>query len=244
MKTRTENCEIKVYPDRETLNEAAASFIVEIAARALRTNDKFSIVLSGGSTPESLYRMLASDRFKDKIEWTKTLVFFGDERCVAPDDAQSNYRMANENLLSKIPLPPENVFRPRGEIEPHEAATEYEAIVKKTLGARPRFDLILLGLGDDGHTASLFPDTRALSETERLVAANFVEKLNAFRLTLTFSAINSARNVIFLVAGASKAEALKKIFSAESFDSPAQRVKLRDGRCFWFLDRAAAEFIR
>ncbi|MDQ3800827.1 MAG: 6-phosphogluconolactonase [Acidobacteriota bacterium] len=243
MKASTQSCEVKIFPDVETLNEAAAGLIAEIAAKALQAGDKFSIALAGGSTPEALYKLLASGEFKNRIDWTKTLVFFGDERCVAPDEAESNYRMASEALLSRVPLLPENVFRLRGEIEPEKAVAEYEEIIKKTLGENARFDLVLLGMGDDGHTASLFPETKALRETERLVAANFVEKLNANRLTLTFRALNAAKNVLFLATGAKKAAMIKKVLSTETIDLPASLIKPENGSCFWFLDREAASLI-
>ena len=243
MKASGKNCDVKIYPNVETLNEAAAALIVEIASEALRANDRFSIALAGGSTPESLYKLLASDEFKNKIDWTKTLVFFGDERCVAPDDAESNYRMANEALLSRVSVPAENVFRLRGEIEPEKAAAEYEAIIKKTLGDDAPLDLILLGMGDDGHTASLFPQTAALEETKKLVAANFVEKLNANRLTLTFSAINAAKNVLFLATGAKKASMIKEVLSVETIDLPSSLIKPENGSCRWFLDEEAASLI-
>ncbi|HLM01998.1 MAG TPA: 6-phosphogluconolactonase [Pyrinomonadaceae bacterium] len=243
MKSSTKNCDVKIFPNVETLNKNAASLIVEIAAETLQRKDEFSIALAGGSTPEALYKLLASDKFKTKIDWTKTLVFFGDERCVSPDDAASNYRMANAALLARVPLPPENVFRLKGEIESEKAAAEYEEIIKKTLGESARFDLILLGMGDDGHTASLFPQTPVLRETKKLVAANFVEKLNANRLTLTFPAINSAKNVLFLVAGAKKAPMIKKVFSAETIDLPASLIKPENGNCRWFLDKEAASLI-
>ena len=244
MKAATKNCEVEIFANVETLNEAAASLIVKIAAEALQAKGKFSIALAGGSTPESLYKLLASDEFKKEIDWTKTRVFFGDERCVSPDDAESNYRMANAALLARVSILPENVFRLRGEIEPEKAAAEYEEIIKKTLGENARLDLILLGMGDDGHTASLFPQTRALRETKKLVAANFVEKLNANRLTLTFSAINSAKNVLFLVAGAKKAAMIKKVFSGETIDLPSSLIKPENGNCFWFLDEEAASLTR
>lgn len=243
MKVSAQNCEIKIFPDVAALNQAAASLIVKIAAEAVRAKGNFSIALAGGSTPETLYKLLASDEFKNKIDWSRALVFFGDERCVSPDDAESNYRMANEAMLSRVALAPENVFRLRGEIEPEKAAAEYEAIIKKTLDEGAQFDLILLGMGDDGHTASLFPDTKALRETERLVTTNFVEKLNANRLTLTFRAIKRAQNVLFLVAGAKKAATLKKVLSSETIDLPASLIKPENGSCFWFLDDEAASLI-
>jgi 6-phosphogluconolactonase len=243
MKASMKNCEVEIFPDTETLNRSAADLIVKIASKILQTNDKFSIALAGGSTPETLYKLLASNKFKNKIDWSKTHVFFGDERCVSPEDAESNYRMANEALLSRVSILPENVFRLRGEIEPEKAAAEYEEIIKKNLGENASFDLILLGMGDDGHTASLFPQTKALSETEKLVAANFVEKLNANRLTLTFRAINSAKNVLFLVAGAKKAPMIKKVLSTEAIDLPAGLIKPENGNCRWFLDGEAAGLI-
>jgi 6-phosphogluconolactonase len=244
MKAWMKNCEVEIFPDVETLNEAAASSIVEIAAHALNAKDKFSIALAGGSTPEALYNLLASEKFKNRLDWSKTLVFFGDERCVAPDAAESNYRMAHDALLARVSLPPENVFRLRGEIEPEKSAAEYEAIIKKTLGTGAQFDLILLGMGDDGHTASLFPNTKALRETEKLVAANRVEKLNANRLTLTFRAVNRAKNVLFLVAGAKKAEIVEKVFVGENANLPASLVKPKDGKCVWFLDENAASLLK
>ncbi|HEX8250511.1 MAG TPA: 6-phosphogluconolactonase [Pyrinomonadaceae bacterium] len=243
MKGSTKKCEVEIFPNLAALNQNAARLIVEIIAETLRAKDKFSIALAGGSTPESLYKLLASDAFKNKIDWTKTLVFFGDERCVVPLDAESNYRMVNAALLSRVSLPAENVFRLRGEIEPEKAAFEYEEIIKKALGENARFDLILLGIGDDGHTASLFPKTKALSETEKLVAANFVEKLNANRLTLTFRAINSAKNILFLVSGAKKAAMIKKVLAAETIDLPASLIKPENGSCRWFLDSEAAALI-
>ncbi|HEY0050483.1 MAG TPA: 6-phosphogluconolactonase [Pyrinomonadaceae bacterium] len=243
MKASTKNCEVEIFPNVAALNQAAARSIVEIAAKALQANDKFSIALAGGSTPEALYKMLASGEFKNRIDWTKTLVFFGDERCVSPENAESNYRMANAALLARVPLPPENVFRLRGETEPEKAAFEYEETIKKTLGENARFDLILLGMGDDGHTASLFPRTEALSAAGKLVAANYVEKLKANRLTLTFRAINSARNVLFLVAGAGKAGMMKKVLSVETIDLPSSLIKPENGSCRWFLDPEAAALI-
>jgi 6-phosphogluconolactonase len=242
MNKSAQNCDIKILPDAAALGETAARFIAETAAQVLRAKEKFSIVLAGGKTPRAVYELLASARFENEIKWRRTRVFFGDERCVPPFDEQSNFRMANEALLSKIEIPAENVFRLRGEIAPSDAAAEYERLIKETLGEPPPFDLILLGLGDDAHTASLFPATAALKETEKLVAANYVEKLNAFRLTLTFPAINSAARVIFLVTGAGKASAVKNVFSEKSYDFPASLVEPR-GECVWFLDEAAASLL-
>lgn len=243
MKSSAQNCEVKIFPDAAALNEGAASFIVKTAVEVLQTKDKFSVALSGGSTPKSLYALLASDKFKNEIDWRRTLVFFSDERCVPPDDEESNFRMAREALLSKIEIPDENIFRLRGELSPSEAAAEYETAIKKNLGENPAFDLILLGLGDDGHTASLFPETAALKENKNLVAENFIEKFNSYRLTLTFPVINSAAQVIFLVTGAKKAPMVKRVLSEKAFDLPASLVKPENGRCFWFLDEVAAKLL-
>ena len=243
MKDPARNCGIRIFPDTAALNEATARFIAETAALVLREKENFSIALSGGSTPRALYELLASEKFANEIEWRRTLVFFGDERCVEPTDKESNFRMAHEALLSKIEIPEKNIFRMRGEIEPQDAAAEYERLIKSALGENPRLDLILLGLGDDGHTASLFPESPALEEKEKLVVANFVEKLGAFRLTLTLPAINSAANAVFLVAGAGKAHALKKVLSNNTDDFPAARVKPEKGKCLFFLDESAASLL-
>ena len=239
---------IKILNDAEHLNRFAADKIVEIVDDSIDANGKCAVALSGGRTPKALYQTLAGDEYNNKIDWTKVFFFFGDERNVLPDDSESNYRMARENLLKPLRISETNVFRWKTEIkDAAQIAADYERAVKDFFSPSgdefPKFDLVLLGMGDDGHTASLFPQTKALSETEKLVAANFVEKLNANRLTLTFRAINSAKNVLFLVAGAKKAPMIKKVLSTEAIDLPAGLIKPENGNCRWFLDGEAAGLI-
>jgi len=193
-----------------------------------------------------LYALLASADYNRRIPWNQVHLFWGDERCVPPDHPQSNFRMVRESLLTKIKIPPENVHRMAGEKEPKTAAVEYEEQMMKFFrlseGTLPRFDLILLGLGEDGHTASLFPGSDALNETKQLVAANFVEKFNAHRLTLTLPVLNHGADVVFLVAGQSKAAVVKEILGKKT-DSPvlpAARVMPLDGHLTWLITRDAA----
>ena len=250
---------IEIYPNLDTLSRAAAKIFVEIGNQAVKQNGKFTVALAGGSTPKSLYRLLTTENFRNQIDWARVFFFFGDERNVLPDAEESNFRMANENLLQPLQISEKNVFRWRTEIgEAEKIAEDYGETIKEffelkdkpsaTAGGSdfPRFDLILLGMGADGHTASLFPFTDALRERQKIVVANRVEKLNADRLTLTFPAINNASNVIFLVKGADKAEILKTVlqgkYEPEKF--PAQAVKLNDGEMFWLIDQSAAEFLR
>jgi 6-phosphogluconolactonase len=234
---------IEIFPSAEVLAEKAAGYVAQTIARSLQKQARFSFVLSGGSTPKRLYEILATE-YHDKIPWDKLLIFFGDERCVAPDDAQSNYKMAYDALLSKVPILAENIFRLKGEIEPEKAAAEYEATIKSVLGEQPDFDLALLGLGADGHTASLFPGSGALNETEKLVAAARVERLGASRLTLTLPVFNLySASILFMVAGAGKAEAVRKIFTETAESLPAQLVSPNDGNVTWFLDQDAASLL-
>jgi 6-phosphogluconolactonase len=197
-------------------------------------------VLAGGSTPKATYEILARD-YADRIDWSKVHVFFGDERTVPPDHEDSNYRMAREALLNHVPVG--SIHRMRGELPPDEAAAAYEEELREFFGAEglPRFDLILLGIGGDGHTASLFPETSALEVHDRWVVANPVPKLDTTRITLTIPVINAARSVVFLVAGEDKAEALKEILEgdADPREYPARLIQPPGGPD-WMLDRTAA----
>lgn len=254
---------IKIFDGAEQFNRFAAEKFVEIANEAIESKRRFAVALAGGSTPKSLYRLLGNEEFRNKIEWSKVFFFFGDERNVAPDDDDSNYRMARENLFEPLKISETNIFRWRTELQDaDDIAANYESAIGKFfdefLGEKnkfqvaaddsnlPRFDLILLGIGADGHTASLFPFTEALSETEKIAAANPVEQLDAIRLTLTFPVINNARNVIFLVRGADKATALREVlegdFQPDEF--PAQNVKPASGDLFWLVDREAAGLLK
>jgi 6-phosphogluconolactonase len=241
--------EIVVLADPSAVAHEAADRIVGLAHESISTEGRFTIALSGGSTPRALYTLLASEEYRDWIEWDRTLIFWSDERCVPPDDADSNYRLAHETLLSEVPIPSGRVHRVMGEADPEHAAMLYEQIIRREVPVRdsgPAFDLILLGMGPDGHTASLFPGTASLHEKHRLVVANFVPKLNAHRITFTAPLVNAAANVMFLVADGDKADALRAVlegeFKPEVF--PAQIVKPERGRLTWLVDRAAAMHLR
>ncbi|HMF58480.1 MAG TPA: 6-phosphogluconolactonase [Pyrinomonadaceae bacterium] len=232
----------EVLRDAESLSARAAELFLSIARRSVTTRGDFIVALSGGSTPKALYERLARDAADDSV-WPRTQVFWSDERCVPPDDEESNYRMANEALLSRISVSRENIHRMRGEDYPETAAADYSAVVGKILASRSlKFDLILLGLGEDGHTASLFPHSPALEEREKLVAANWVEKLEASRLTFTVPLINRAVNVLFLVAGEKKREALRAVLSdtADPREYPARFVQPSNGQLQFLVDEAAA----
>lgn len=238
--------EIIVCPDLADLNQKAAKNFILLAKEAIEASGQFIVALSGGSTPRQLYALLAAAEYGARIPWPRVYLFWGDERCVPPDHPDSNYRMASENLLSKIPIPKENVHRMEGEEEPQVAASKYEETIRDFFQlsdfALPRFDLIFLGLGDDGHTASLFPGSEALRETKRLVLAPYVEKLKAHRLTLTLPVFNHAAHIFFLVTGKSKAAVLGDVLQRRpgSRSLPAQHINPLDGRLVWFVEQAAA----
>jgi 6-phosphogluconolactonase len=238
--------EIRTCSEAASLARAAAEHFVTLAAEAIAVHGQFVVALSGGSTPRATYVLLASDEFAARVDWSRVHVFWGDERCVPPDHPDSNYRMAREALLDKIPIPTENVHRIRGEWPPDQAATAYQAELEAVLGAGGQFDLILLGMGADGHTASLFPDTAAMHEQTRWVVAHYVDKLAAWRVTLTPPAINAAAHVTFIVSGAGKAERLREVFAGPHQPDvlPAQIVRPTDGRLLWLVDAAAAIHVR
>lgn len=233
---------LSVYPDKDSLARAAATLFSESFKRAVNDKGSFSAVLSGGTTPLSLYSLLASG-YPSRLKWEKAHLFWGDERCVPPDSADSNFNGARESLLSKIDIPPQNIHRIKGEMPPEEAARSYEKELVSFFGLKgltpPPFDLVLLGMGADGHTLSLFPGTSALEEKERLVIANHVEKLKAWRVTLTFRAVEKAKKIVFLVAGADKANVLKDVLDGKDF--PAERV--RGQEVVWLVDREASRLV-
>lgn len=235
--------EIRVLADLAAVTAAGRELFLARAERAIRERGSFRVALSGGSTPRKLYEALVGAR----IDWSRVLVFFGDERCVPPEHAESNYHMAREALLSKVVIPTSNVHRMYAEIDDARvAAEEYESELVRVFelepGELPRFDLVLLGLGPDAHTASLFPGSSALDETKKLVAATFVEKLDAWRVTFTARTIAGARSIAFLVAGADKADAVKAVLEGprDPRRFPAQLVEAPNGELVWLVDRAAA----
>ncbi len=234
-----------VHETPQELAQAAARDFATKAEAAIAERGRFAVALAGGSTPKATYEVLANDS-AGALDWSKVHVFFGDERTVPPDHEDSNYRMAHETLLSHVPVG--SIHRMRGELPPTEAAAAYEEELRGFFGTSdepPSLDLILLGIGEDGHTASLFPETSALEVHDRWVVANPVLKLETTRLTLTVSLINSARAVNFLVAGEGKAEALKQILEgdADPHEYPAKLVRPADGPV-WMVDRAAAKFLQ
>ncbi len=244
--------EVKIVPDAASLFRAAADEFATRARAAVKDHGRFTVALSGGSTPKSVYALLAQDytaKRSDRLPWDSIDIFFGDERPVPPDHPDSNYRMAGEALLSKVAVPALNIHRIEGELEAHEAADRYERALRNFFELEPdgipRFDLVLLGMGPDGHTASLFPESEALGERSRLVAANWVEKFKTFRITFTFPVLNHAAEVLFLVSGADKAPMLAEVMDrTRGIRYPAQRVAPTNGRLLWFVDAAAAAQLR
>src|SRR5438034_512413 len=236
---------VTIVPDPDALADAAARLTVDVAAHAIAARGRFMWALAGGETPRTTYERLALPPFRERVDWRHTWVFFGDERAVPPDDAGSNYRMAHEALLSRVPIPAAQVLRIRGEAEDLEvAAADYARALGEAFGTRrgalPRFDLVLLGLGVDGHTASLFPDSPVVREVFRAVAAVHVAAASIpQRLTLTLPVFNAAARVVFLVTGAEKAKVVKAVLS-ERATLPAAMVRPADGELVWLLDRAAA----
>lgn len=239
--------EIQIFPDPGQLMQAAAQHFVTLAQTAIEQNGWFTVSLSGGSTPRALYALLASPPFAGQVNWERVNVFWGDERCVPPDHPDSDYGMAYDALLRHIPVPEANIYRMVGEIDPLQAAAQYRQILRETFATSPPvFDLILLGMGTDGHTASLFPGTPAIYEQHDMVVGHFVGKLNAWRITFTPPLINAAANVVFLVSGAEKAETvhdvLEGVFQPHTLLS--QIVAPHNGRLLWMLDDAAAARLR
>lgn len=238
---------IEIYPDVASLARAAAEAVVKLAAEAITARGRFSIGLSGGSTPRTLYALLASTPFAGRIDWANVHIFWGDERCVPPNHPDSNTRMARETWLDHVTIPASQVHRMRGELDPGPAAEEYEQLLRTffTQAAGPRFDLLLLGMGDDGHTASLFPGTPALHENIRWTVANYVEKLKAWRITLTPPAINAAAHVRFLAAGESKAAVLHDVLRGPYLPEkyPSQLIRPTSGHLVWMVDTAASSLL-
>ncbi len=240
--------EIKVASDLEELSQLAAEEFVRLAQKAMGERGRFSVVLSGGKTPRTLYEILARAPLRDRVEWQCVDFFWGDERAVASEDEESNFRMANETLITKVAVNPERVHRmPADEPDLDSAAKNYQNAIARVFnvdpaGEPPSMDLVLLGLGPDGHTASLFPYTKAIDETERWVVPNYVPRLRANRMTMTARIINRAAEVMFLVAGEGKAVALAQVLEGP-YDPkrlPAQKIRPETGRLLWLIDRKAA----
>ena len=243
--------DVRVLEGLDELSRAAALEVIQQARQVIQERGQFVIALPGGSTPASLDSLLADDStFRTAIPWDKIHFFWGDERHVPPDHRDSNYRMAHEAMLSKVPVPSENIHRIKGENpDAQQVAEEYEETIRTFFRLRtgefPWFDLVLLGLGPDGHTASLFPGSEALHERHRLVMANWVEKLQAYRITMTLPVFNQAAFVLFFVSGAEKAEILRQVIEGEKRKDPfpSQLVRPINGRLLWLVDRAAGHLL-
>ena len=236
---------IEVFADNGALNTATAERIVAAAVRAVAERGGFHLVLSGGETPKPLYELLATPAWKSRIDWKRTHVYWSDERCVPVDDPRSNAGMTRRALLDHVPVPAAQVHPLYLERSPQQAARDYEALLRRSAsGGLPRFDLALLGLGADGHTASLFPGTAAVAERQRLVCELYLPEQDMHRLTMTVPLLNQARQVVFLVSGAGKAAMLQQVLS-DTVDSvgqmpPARLIRPVDGELDWLVDVAAA----
>lgn len=257
----TPNARVRVYRDPEELALKAARLFARMADQYVIGSGRFTVALSGGSTPKAMLSLLGADPFRETAPWSSIYFFWGDERCVPPDHQDSNYRMATEALLSKVPVPPQNVFRiPAENSDTQHAAAEYAATLTTfflagpaatrtgtaPLSNVPRFDLVFLGMGPDGHTASLFPHTAALQAGENeICVANYVDKLKTNRITLTAATINNARNVTFLAGGADKAEVLKDVLEGRYQPDlyPSQMIRPRNGSLLWMVDEASARLL-
>jgi 6-phosphogluconolactonase len=242
--------EVRILADANAIAQAAAAEFVEAAREAVCLKDSFLVALSGGSTPKALYGLLLNNVvLQAMVPWSKIQFFFGDERHVPPDDAESNFRMASEAMLAKAPVESKQVHRIKGEIDATKAAAEYERDLHVSFhldaGQLPRFDLVLLGMGPEGHTASLFPGTKALKEARRLVVSNWVAKLYTDRITLTPPVLNNAVRVVFMVHGAEKAPALKAVLEGpyEPEQLPAQIIRPKQGKVVWLVDPTAASML-
>jgi 6-phosphogluconolactonase len=243
--------EVRILPDAASIAKRAAQQFVQAATAAVKAKGSFAVALAGGSTPKALYGLLVNDpALRSQVPWEKMHFFFGDERNVAPDHPDSNFRMASEAMISKAPLKPEQVSRIKGEYQDTEkAALEYQQTLRSyfnlTDGQLPRLDLVLLGMGNEGHTLSLFPGTKALHDNGRLVVRNWVGKLYTERVTMTAPMPNNAGLVIFMVTGADKALALKGVLEGpyEPEQLPSQLIQPKNGKLLWLVDTTVGSML-
>lgn len=242
--------EVVIADDLESLSERVAETVALYITDRAKVKDRIAIALSGGTTPKGVYERLASENLRRRIPWNQVHLFWGDERCVPPGDLESNYSLAYRRLISRVPIPLENVHRMPGvKADPEQAAGEYEQTLRdffrSSPGEWPAFDLVLLGIGWNGHTASLFPGSSVLQEKKRWVAAPYVDNLKSYRLTLTLPVFNHARRVIFLAAGKEKAQVIKELRATSHTRArfPFLLIRPHDGRLVFFLDKAAARLI-
>jgi 6-phosphogluconolactonase len=240
--TDRDSGELLVFATPQDVAREVADAFVHDARDAIAARGAFSVALAGGTTPKAAYMLLAQEPAHSAVDWSKVRIFFGDERCVPPDNAESNYKMAADAMLNAVGIPAGNVYRMRGEIDPQTAAAEYASLLREKLGEPPRFDLIMLGMGADGHTASLFPGSDPHQDEAQLVRAPYVEKMHAHRITLTPLVLNNARHIIVATEGLTKAPALYAVRKGP-YDPkvhPIQVLAPVDGSLTWCVDRAAA----
>lgn len=238
--------ELHLSANADELSASAASWITDCIVATLQTQDRYTIVLSGGSTPKKLHTLLAAAPYKELIDWSRLHVFWGDERAVPLDDVRNNARMAFDTLLDHVPIPRNQVHIMDTKLDPESAASEYERILRRYFDETgPTFDLVLLGMGDDGHTLSLFPGKPIVHEERKWVAAYYLREQNMFRITLTAPVVNRAKRIAFLVSGPGKANALKQVMEGDYRPDtyPSQVIKPENGEVHWFLDRDAAALL-
>ncbi len=236
------NVAIEILPDEQHLAEAAADRFIGIVETALRYRQIADVALAGGSTPKAMNALLAGSPRRGHVAWDRVRFFFGDERTVPPDDPESNYRMTRETLFDPLGIPADHIFRIHGEDDPQAAAEAYAQVLVRELGSRPRFDLLYLGMGPDGHTASIFPGTYSRIDDTKLVVANWVEQFKTWRITLTPHVINDATHVVITAGGSAKADALHAVLDGphDPDKYPVQLVAPTDGELHWLIDEAAA----
>jgi 6-phosphogluconolactonase len=236
---------IQIYPDLETISRKAADMFLQMSGTYITDKGRFAVALSGGSTPKGFYELLGTEPYSRCIAWHNIHFFWADERCVPPVHKDSNYRLAYDTFLSKVPLPKENIHRIRGENEPHQEAMEYEQDIRRFFSEAefPVFDLILLGIGEDGHTASLFPGSQIVKEEEPIVAFVTEKAQKHSRITLTLRVLNYAGNILVLVSGEKKAMVVKKVVEERDPSLPASLLTKGKGQIFFLLDRDSAQFL-
>jgi 6-phosphogluconolactonase len=239
-----EKWDLIIPGDKETTIDVCARHFVAVCRQSIQEHGNFFAALSGGSTPKALFEKISQPPYKEQIVWENLWLLWSDERSVPPDDAESNYRTAMEAGLGKMPIPKDQIFRMKAEEQIEENALEYENLLKNLLKGRP-LDLVMLGMGEDGHTASLFPQTEGLKAEGRLVIANYVPQKNTWRMTLTYEAINAAQNIAIYVLGASKKEMVKEVLTGEeNFDRyPIQKIGTMGKKALWILDEEASSLI-
>jgi 6-phosphogluconolactonase len=238
------NLKIEVLSDLEALSHRAASIFLDASKNSIKTQKRFAVALSGGLTPRRMYTLLGSKSYHDKIEWRHVHLFWADERCVPKENEESNFRLAYESFLSKISVPASNIHRVKGEEDPEKAGKDYENDMRKFFGISgiPVFDLTILGMGEDGHTASLFPDSKALEEKIRLALPVYMKRPKCDRVTLMLPILNNSAQILFLVSGPSKANIVNEILGKEGKKEryPAGLINPSRGNIIWLIDRQAA----